>query len=125
MAFFYIRKIGLPHSAHCCCREGLGWEESSEVAREGWPGLYGAAGSEAGVAPWGGTGSEGQCALGGWVGGRSDVGLGVDGACWESTRQGAAAGQADPSGQALVSSCRAAQGRQLPFESWWQKFCYC
>ena len=65
-------------------RQELGGKGRAALAMWGWA-------REAGVTQWGGTAAAGQCGVGGWVGGRSDVGLGVYGACRECTRQGTAA----------------------------------
>ena len=122
-----IRKIGLPR---CCGREGWvrrGGKELGGQGRAAWA-MWGGWAREAGLARWGGTAAAGQGGAGGWVGGRSDVGLGVDGACRECTRQGAAAGQAEPSSSRnsfLVRTRRAAQGGQPAFESRRKKVCYC
>ena len=64
---------------------GRGGEERGGKGRATWA-MWGGWAREAGVARWGGTAAAGQGGAGGWVGGRSDVGLGVDGACRECTK---------------------------------------
>ena len=116
-----LRSRGVGRGGEGRGSQGLGKD------RTAWA-MWGSWAREAGVARWRGTAAAGQGGAGGWVGGRSDLGLGVEGACRERTRQGAATGQAEPSSSSnslLVRSSQAAPGGQPPFESLRQNFRYC
>ena len=103
--FRRFERLGYPTAAVERGWPNLAGAERSEAARTGRPGRCGAAG-DAKLAWHDGEGQQRRGSGVGWVGGgavrpprptsESDVGLSVDGACRECTRQGAAAGQAEP-----------------------------